>query len=56
MSKAGNARWDAANPENGKRRTAKSRAKAFIKNATSDDDLKFVEEQIEKKWNGDEIK
>ena len=56
MSKEGNARWDAANPENGKKRTAKSRAKAFIKNADSDGDLKLVEELIAKKWNGDEIK
>lgn len=53
MSKEANARWAAANPENGKKNTAKSRAKAFIKNATSDDDLKFVEELIEMEWRRD---
>lgn len=56
MSKEANARWDKANPENGKKRTAKSGAKRFIKKSLTEEELIWAEELIAKKWNGDEIK
>ena len=53
---ATNAKWNAENPEVGRRANAKSRAKSFIKKAVTDEELAWAEELINKKWNGEEIK
>lgn len=54
--KVNNAKWNAENPEVGKKATAKSGAKRFIKNSLTEEELIWAEELIAKKWNGDEIK
>lgn len=53
---ATNAKWNAENPEVGKKATAKSGAKRFIKKSLTEEELNWAEELIAKKWNGDEIK
>ena len=53
---ATNAKWNAENPEVGRRSVAKSGAKRFINKRATDEDLIWAEELINKKWNGEEIK